>query len=152
MSRSNDMVVRRVVAEEKLLAGIKNEFLSAANIEKLKRKAHRIFAERAASAGPERRELEAQLAEQERIIANIVHSIASASALKSSSALAARLAVAEAEKARCEEALGRTPAADRRVVEMIPAIVERVHEIVATFEAKVYEVGGPCGRARPRGP
>ena len=42
-----------VVAEGKLLHGIKDEFLSPANIEKLKRKVRRILAERQASTGAE---------------------------------------------------------------------------------------------------
>jgi hypothetical protein len=53
-----------------------------------------------------------------------------------------RLAIAEAEKARIEARLRQTPAADRRVVERISALVDRVREIVASFEDRVYATGG----------
>ena len=143
---TNDVVVKRVAAEFKLLARIKNEFLSAANIEKLKRKAHRLLAERQANSGTERRELELKVAKLDVEIERYVSAIGNG---LMSPTLRAKLEVAESQKVQIELKLGQTPVADRRVIEMIPKFIDRVTEIVGNLEAPVYAAGGAeCARAR----
>ena len=143
---ANDVTVKRAMAEPKLLRGIKDEFLSPGNVERLRRKVRRILAERQATSGTERQELSGKLAalrtEIERYVTAIGGGLLSPS-------LKAKLEAAEAEKARVEARLGQTPVADQRVVQMIPGLVSRVNEIVEDFEGRVYERGGPAvARAR----
>jgi hypothetical protein len=135
-----------VVAEGKLLHGIKNELLSSANIDKLKRKVHRILVEQQTASGAERQVLEAELAtintEFERYVTAI-------GAGMMSPALRVKLEEAEVTKASIEAKLEQTPPADRCSTDLVPALVDRVQEIVGDFEARVYAAGGPAvARAR----
>jgi hypothetical protein len=66
-----------------------------------------------------------------------------------SPALRMKLEAAEVAKARIEAKLGQVPAADRHIIDIVPTLVDRVHEIVGDFEARVYAAGGPAvARAR----
>lgn len=143
---ANGVLVNRVVAEDKLLHGIKNELLSSSNVDKLKRKVRRILVEQQAASGAERQVLETELA---TITTEIERYVTAIGAGMMSPTLRVKLEAADVAKARIEARLGQTPASDRHIFDMVPALVDRVHEIVGDFEARVYAAGGPAvARAR----
>lgn len=132
-------MVNRIVAEGKLLHGIKDGLLTSANIRKLKRKVHRILVEQRAASGAERHGLVAELG---TVTTEIERYVGAIGAGMISPTLRLELEAAEVTKARIEAKLRQTPAAVRQIIDMVPALVDRVHEIVGDFEAHLKHMLG----------
>lgn len=145
---ANDVTVKRAIAETKLLTALKDELLSPANVERLKKKVRHLQTQRQATDTHERRELGARLGEQGQVIDNIMNAIKAGIFTASTKAA---LEAAEREKTRIGGALAALPSSNRKVVPLnpIPGLLGRVQRLVEGFEARAYAEGGPTvARAR----
>ncbi len=120
----NDLRLKRDLIEDGLLEGVRTALLSPASLEEFRRRIVKRLADQNRQKAPDAK----RLAELETQVGNLVDAISSG-ALKSSPALAARLAAAEAEL----EGL-RRQAIPREVIKLdraIPRIDDAFREMVA---------------------
>ena len=121
---SNDFRVGRTPLEDGLLAGIRRELLAPDVLAEFKRRVMQRLAERQRTPAVDHK----RIAELEDQVANLAEAIATG-ALKSSPALAGRLAAAEGELERLRAAA--VPREEAKVARVIPRIAEGFEELVA---------------------
>jgi site-specific DNA recombinase len=121
---ANDFRVQQPLLEDGLLDGIRRELLSPEAIEEFRRRVARRLTEQ--SRKPEGQS--ERLAEIEREVENLIDAIARG-VLRTSPALAGRLAQAEAEKAALLEANVPPPLA--KAERLLPRVVDGYRELVA---------------------
>ena len=121
---TNDFRVKRTVLEDGLLDGIRRELLEPEVLAEFKKRVIRrlVDEQRQPVVDPKR------IAELEAQVGNLAEAIATG-ALRSSPALAERMATADVELARIREAA--IPKEVARVDRIIPRLVDGFHELVA---------------------
>lgn len=128
---SNTLRVKRSLVESKLLAGIKEDLLKPEIIEEVGRRVRRIIAEQkntsAAVQDPVR------ISELKAEIENLTEAIASG-LLRSSPALAERLARTESELARMTAAVADNATKADKVALLLPRLPERYKRMVSNLE------------------
>lgn len=124
---SNGLRVSRKIVEERCLAALREELLSAENVEKIIRKATRLLGERDRNRQPELERLQGQLATVEREIANIMKAIRQGIFTASTKD---ELEKAEGERSRLQATIRTRTAKADKVATFLPRAKERVEAIV----------------------
>lgn len=138
----NDARIRRDVVETGLLAGIKQELLSDAHIEEVRRRVVKLMTAKKPPADQAK-----AIGKAEAEVANLTDAIANG-LLKSSPALAERLQAAERELAKLKATSSQPPRGS--VQQMMPRIVDQYRELVDDLAGSLASVNIDRARAEIR--
>ena len=120
----------RTRVEERLLASISDQLLSAEAIERFKKDVRELLQARRKESATERKVRLTRVKRLRAEVENLTDAIAGG-ALRTSAALAARLSKAEAELTDAEHEMVADDAAVAKVIDLVPKAAERYRRMVA---------------------
>ena len=129
---SNSISVRKDVAENILLRGIKEELLSQDNTSQFLRECNLLIDEIESTFISERKQLEARLRQVENELKNLLGFIKSGTALPS---ISEEIKKAEDEKRRLEVTLKNATPSAAEIMNLVPRALERYREFVGNLSS-----------------